>query len=1060
MKDSSTFLENLTRSSLRLNKGMLMLLGLASLLFAILYWATERLIDEQYSAVRLHFAHMMENIQEQELFLKRLASSQSIESMMIDAPHHLYRQQPLHNLGENTYEGQEYPFSTPFGLNFNHQQLPTSELPKVFTLGVHLSTFYSTFWSTSRYPAPRTFLFNAFGNFDISIPAARHMRGTAWRSDSAYNNAVDRVLRHLAEKNSGSPDHTVYWEKYNPPASLDMVPRLLAYINLQVRPQQLHIYGANSWMVVASLLNLDEVNSIERLMQWSIHDDFTLIEPAGTALTGSQDPASALHEGLNFGWRGITFKVSSHTPQLWTGLYAISYMSYFDYALWALLGLLALVLGAIVCGWYASRWYRAKVVAPAQLAHQTMTESDAFSRVVIDTAPTGLCVVRRDNFQLLLENRQAAQWQGTAKLLSLLEQDQRLIDNGEVYLDIDGRHLQAGVVSTRYQGQDVLLCAFNDVTQHVEDAQALEQARRSADAANEAKTLFLATMSHEIRTPLYGVLGTLELLALTQLDSRQSGYLQTIQRSSSTLFQLISDVLDVSRIEAGQMSIEAVEFCPLSMVEDALHTYAAFAERRGLLLYACIDPNVPDLMLGDATRISQILNNLLSNAIKFSDSGRVVLRVRVLKVDDSQASIEWQVTDTGMGISPEQQPQLFAPFFQVRDASNEAGAGLGLAICQRLCEMMGGQMQVTSELGLGSSFSLRLELQRLPGTLPGLQSWPDGAPVYVRAPVRDLMKSTCDWLARLGLQAYPAPATWSDEPQANVLIDMLPRDALAPWPGPCISAVSTGRSGPGGQLTPWQVDAHDIRAIARAAVMARQGRPAYPEQHEPCRLRSLDLHILVAEDSPINQAIIKEQLEALGCQVTLTSNGEQALEQWLPQLFDIVITDVNMPVMNGYELTRELRLRDPQLPIVGVTANALREEGSRCLAAGMNTWMVKPMNLQTLREQLAKLSQTSSVNSPQNECIQVSEKMRPLFISTMHEDLQRLADALERGVSKTAAERLHSIAGAMGAVQAVNLAKACAELESQLLESALTPDLQGRARQLMQRLYKLVLPLE
>ncbi|WP_404939809.1 response regulator [Pseudomonas sp. JDS08PS003] len=1078
MKYSDTFLENLTRSSIRLNKGLLILAGLALLLFATLYWAAQRLIDEQNSTVRFHFARLMENIQEQELFLRRLASRQSIEALLADEPSALYLQQPLPSEGKTAYEGQQAPYSIPFSLNFNHQQLAASELPKVFALGLHLSTFYSAFWSTSHYHAPRTFLFNTFGNFDISVPAARHARGNPWSSNRPYNSVVERVLRHLAVKNNGFPDNQVYWEKYHLPASMQVSPKLLAYINLHLGPQQLHIQGANNWMVVASLLNLDEVNNIERLMDWSIYDDFTLIEPSGSILTGSHASADALHEGLNFGWQGMIFKVTSHTPALWTGIYTISYKSYFGYALWTLIGLLTLALGALFSGWAASRWYRDKVVTPAQLAHQSIAESEAFSRVVLDTAPTGLCVVRREDFKVLLENRQAEQWQGTTKLLALLQREQGLSDNGETYLDVDGRHLQVGLVSTRYQGQDVLLCTFNDVTQHVEDAQVLEQARRSADAANEAKTLFLATMSHEIRTPLYGVLGTLELLGLTQLDPRQSDYLQTIQRSSSTLFQLISDVLDVSKIESGQMSIDPVEFCPLDMVEDALHTYAAFAERRGLLLYACIDPSLPDLMLGDATRIRQILNNLLSNAIKFTDCGRVVLRVRVLEQDARQASIEWQVTDTGIGISSLQQPQLFDPFYQVRDASSEAGAGLGLAICQRLSEMMDGQMQVISEPGLGSSFSLRLTLQRLPGTLSGAEPLPEGPPVYVRAPVPELMKSTCDWLNRLGVQAYPLPLNRDDKPQSNVLIDMLPRDTQAPWPGPCVSASSSGRWNSNLQPAQWEVDAHDIRAIAQAAALARQGQPLHLARREPGPLQHLNLNILVAEDNPINQAIIKEQLEALGCQVTLAANGEQALEQWQPQRFDIALTDVNMPVMNGYDLARELRLREPELPIIGVTANALREEGRRCLAAGMNTWIVKPMSLQTLRGQLSKLCQVPGKSAspaagpalqtenrpapprPVADTIQVSERMRPLFLSTMHDDLQRLAKALETGSSKAAAERLHSIAGAMGAVQAGALARACAELECQLLENTLNPALVAQVRQLMQRLSELLLPLE
>ncbi len=1069
MKYSNTFMENLTRSSIRLNKGLLTLAGVALLLFATLFWTTQRLIEEQHNSVRLHFARLMENIQEQELFLQQLAFRQSTETLLAA------EQPPPGDAGEAS---QAYPHLvlTPFGLSFSPPPQAAEELPKVFALGLQLSSFYNAFWSTSHYHAPRTFLFNRFGHYDISLPAARQARGDPWNGNGAHDSELERVLLQLRTKNNGSRDQQVHWETYPLPAALDVAPKLLAYIHLPLGPQQLQLHGANSWMMVASLLNLDKINDIERLMDWSIYDDFTLIAPSGSVLSGSAPAAKALREGPNFGLRGMVFKVTSPTPALWTGLYSISYKSYLGYALWLLLSLPALALGAITCGWIASRWYRDRVVAPAQLAHQSIAESEAFSRVVLDTAPTGLCVVRHEDFQVLMENRQAAQWPGTPQLLSLLQRDPPLSDSGTTCLEIEGRHLQVGLVTTRYQGQEVLLCSFNDITAHVQDAQLLEQARVAADAANQAKTLFLATMSHEIRTPLYGVLGTLELLGLTPLDARQSEYLNTIQRSSSNLFQLISDVLDVSKIESGQMSIDPVEFCPLDMVEEALRSYATFAERRGLLLYACIDPSLPNLMLGDAGRIRQILNNLLSNAIKFTDSGRVVLRVRVLAQQDREASIEWQVTDTGIGISPSQQPQLFAPFYQVRDASNEAGAGLGLAICQRLSEMMGGHIQVISEPGLGSSFSLRLSLQCLAAALPGAVSLPEGPPVYVRAPVPELQKSTCEWLNRLGLQAYPLPLCVDDKPRNTVLIDMLPRDSQPGWPGPCVTALAAGhRDHPQAQ---WAVDAHDIRAIAQAAALARQGHPLDLLQRAPGTLRRLELNVLVAEDNPLNRTIIKEQLEALGCTVNLASNGEQALEQWQPQLFDIAVTDVNMPLMNGYDLARELRRREPALPIIGVTANALREEGSRCLAAGMSAWIVKPMTLQVLRGQLEKLCPVPDNNTaapvaigpapapqPQEPAlaeqrIQVSEKMRPLFLSTMRDDLQRLAKALEAGSGQTAAERLHSIAGAMGAVQAGILAKACAELECQLLENTLNPILESQVRQLMQRLSELLLPLE
>ena len=224
-------------------------------------------------------------------------------------------------------------------------------------------------------------------------------------------------------------------------------------------------------------------------------------------------------------------------------------------------------------------------------------------------------------------------------------------------------------------------------------------------------------MSHEIRTPLYGVLGNIELLELTSLDKRQREYLSTIQRSSSVLFQLISDVLDVSKIESGQMAVEAKDFCPLDVFEDAVRSYAATAANKGLTIFACADATLPPRVRGDAVRIRQIINNLLSNAIKFTDSGRVVLRLKVSELEQGQVSLQWQVSDTGVGISEQQLAQLFKPFSQVGGSERAGGAGLGLSICARLCEMMGANLRVVSEPGLGSSFSLHTRLPVVAGSL-------------------------------------------------------------------------------------------------------------------------------------------------------------------------------------------------------------------------------------------------------------------------------------------------------------------------------------------------------
>lgn len=1069
MNHDNPFLDNLTRSSMRLNKGLLILLGLTLLLVGISYWSGRRLLEEQHDTFRFHFARLMENIHEHESFLKK-SSEQSRTGELTAEETSSYQKRSLPDEGPNTYESREYSFSIPFSLSINAARINQRELPKVFSLGAHLTHYYSAFWAISHYQSPQTFLFNTNDNFYISVPGAGHTQGSLWRETVPNKVLAQQVLKRVLAKSNQPADGVVTWETFKLPNETDSTLRLLAYVNIHLRPEQMNIQEAGNRVVVASLLSMEQVNNIERIMAWTLYDQFTLIAPSGEVLYGTSKPDATLHEGLNVNLDGLVFKESSSSGPPWTAIYTISFKSYFDYTLWPLLSLLALLVSASICGWAISRWYKRRIVIPAYQAHQQVTESEAFGRVVIDTAPTGLCVIRRSDFKILLQNQRAQQWTGTPKLLeALLEQQQNLQLPGEAQLDIDGVHQQVGFVSTRYQSEDAILCAFNDVTSHIEDAVELEQARRSADAANEAKTLFLATMSHEIRTPLYGVLGTLELLGLTRLDLQQQEYLLTIQRSSTTLFQLISDVLDISKIESGQMDIEISEFCPLSMIEDTLHTYAAFAERKGLLLYSCIDATLPDLVLGDPIRIRQILNNLVSNAIKFTDTGRVVVRAKVVGSRDDRISIEWQVSDTGIGISPSQQAQLFETFYQVRDASSEAGAGLGLAICRWLSEMMQGRLRVVSEPGLGSSFSLNLELKSLPGPLPDCTDIaPTTHPVYVRAPAQELAQSICDWLNRLGVPARLVPGYLEQSQQETLLVDILPTRTSSPWPGPQVRCLYGERHLQHLSAGNWEADVHDIRAIARTVSLATQGKSVNTPSFDDAHRGQLNLRILVAEDNPINQAIIKEQLEALGCEVTVASNGEQALQLWQPTAFDLVLTDVNMPLLNGYELAKALRERDRQIPIVGVTANAMREEGLRCTAVGMNAWMVKPLSLQALYEHLSKLSlkpaNTSerSVTAPSTgvDRILLPVVMHELFISTMRQDIQSITDALLHNDARTLADSLHRVAGALGAVQASALATTCAELECRLLQHSITPDITLEVQQVVKRMSDILETLE
>jgi two-component system, NarL family, capsular synthesis sensor histidine kinase RcsC len=649
----------------------------------------------------------------------------------------------------------------------------------------------------------------------------------------------------------------------------------------------------------------------------------------------------------------------------WQLTYSIDLLAVL-WALWPqMLGALAFCVASISLVWLLIRRLEHRFIMPTLQRIQALVESELFSRDVIQTAPVALCVLRRSDAQVVLENTLAQQWLGACSEqlgpgwigTAFAENAPCLIDYFET---TDGRHLYLSCAPTRYRGEDVLLCAFSDISARRQIEAALEQARQSAEAANEAKTLFLATVSHEIRTPLYGVLGTLELLARTRLDTQQKSYLRAIEGSSATLLQLICDVLDVAKIEAGQLALELSDFSVVALTQEAVQGYAAAAQNKGLQLYACLDPQLPDSLVGDVSRVRQILNNLLSNAVKFTDSGRVVLRARMLASEGQHICVQWQVSDTGRGITRTDQAFIFEPFYQTQGNSHAvAGTGLGLPICLRLTHLMNGKLRMVSEPGLGSSFSLTLPLeQRASNALHEAKQKLAGETVYVVSPVSELAESLAGWLRRWGARPHIGAPARHEPADGGVLLELYPaqmeqRSGL-PWSGARVLASGDGACEPQRTGDSWIVNLNDLGAIRQAVRLAQGGYfIEHQQQTEAGTLAPLHLHILVVEDNPINQLILRDQLQELGCTVTLASDGEEALSLWRHDTFDVVLSDINMPRLNGYELAEALRRLGCTAPIIGATANALRGEEALCLAAGMNHCLIKPFTLRALSVILA-----------------------------------------------------------------------------------------------------------
>ncbi|UCJ15871.1 response regulator [Pseudomonas sp. MM211] len=482
----------------------------------------------------------------------------------------------------------------------------------------------------------------------------------------------------------------------------------------------------------------------------------------------------------------------------------------------------------------------------------------------------------------------------------------------------------------------------------------LKQARHDALAMAQARSIFLANMSHEIRTPLNGLLGMLALSLESTLSSEQRQQLSIAHDSGKVLVDLLNDILDLSKFEAGQLELEHIAFDPGALVEGTASLLSQNA-LPGVELTCLIDPNLPAQLLGDPTRVRQIISNLLSNALKFTREGRVDIRI---SAEADRVRIE--VCDTGIGIAADAQARIFQPFTQAgADITRQfGGTGLGLALTRRLCEAMHGKLELVSTPGSGSRFSATLPL-------PSLQAAP--TPPQLAGRVLAICSANTGLAELLPMQVnrwglgYQRldSALQASDIDADVLISDCPT---------CMERLRQQTTTPIILVTAYGsfLDAEQARALAPLEQVARPltrhhllqalGRALQqPSENAsgpqvraaaPCK----QARVLLVEDNPVNQLVAKGMLSKQGLEVTLANNGEQALERLQEEPVDLVLMDCNMPVMDGYEASRRIRANPAwqHLPIIALTANALSEERERCLAAGMSDYLAKPFRREEL----------------------------------------------------------------------------------------------------------------